>query len=340
MSVGRRGVIRLIPIAWSIRRFAVRAAKRALSGCVAGGLAGAALLASAERGRAEEAPVPAGYVGDAACETCHAESRHVWAGTIHARVFAVEIAEKALTARGCEGCHGPGEHHVRDPGGEPDASGFLAFGSSAPAAIRRENEVCLDCHRGAQQRLWTGSPHDSRDVGCVSCHRVKQPATARGLLAASDQTTLCGTCHPAARAQQLRNRHMPTRTGIAGAGGEGFMDCGSCHEPHGTVGEALVAGHTINESCYACHAEKRGPFLWEHAPVNENCLNCHEAHGSIRPGMLKRSSARLCQTCHIESSHPSQNRGPTDRFTLGQNCLHCHSRIHGSNHPSGSFFTR
>jgi hypothetical protein len=31
----------------------------------------------------------------------------------------------------------------------------------------------------------------------------------------------------------------------------------------------------------SCHAEKRGPFLWEHAPSVENCANCHEAHGSI-----------------------------------------------------------
>lgn len=118
------------------------------------------------------------------------------------------------------------------------------------------------------------------------------------------------------------------------------MDCGSCHNPHGTVSDALIAANSINESCYSCHAEKRGPFLWEHAPVNENCLNCHVPHGSIRPNMLKLPGARLCQTCHIEALHPSQNRGPGDRFSVGQNCGHCHSKVHGSNHPSGSVLTR
>ena len=73
------------------------------------------------------------------------------------------------------------------------------------------------------------------------------------------------------------------------------MDCGSCHNPHGTVSDALIAANSINESCYSCHAEKRGPFLWEHAPVNENCLNCHVPHGSIRPNMLKLPGARLCR---------------------------------------------
>ncbi len=279
-----------------------------------------------------------GRLGDAVCASCHAKSVEAHSKSVHARVMGKE--RPARTGRGCEGCHGPGEQHVRTGGTGDGGPEWIAFGARDPDAIRRENEACLTCHAGATQRLWAGSPHDSRDVGCASCHRIKQPANARHLLAAADQTTMCGGCHPAARAQQLRNRHMPTRPGVAGAGGEGFMDCGSCHDPHGTIAESLISAHSINDSCYACHAEKRGPFLWEHVPVNENCLNCHEAHGSIRPAMLKLPAARLCQSCHIETSHPSQNRGPSDRFTVGQNCLHCHSRIHGSNHPSGSFFTR
>ena len=28
---------------------------------------------------------------------------------------------------------------------------------------------------------------------------------------------------------------------------------------------------SVNDNCYKCHAEKRGPFLWEHPPVRENC---------------------------------------------------------------------
>ena len=28
-----------------------------------------------------------------------------------------------------------------------------------------------------------------------------------------------------------------------------------------------------NETCYQCHAEKRGPFLWEHQPARDDCLD-------------------------------------------------------------------
>jgi predicted CXXCH cytochrome family protein len=44
---------------------------------------------------------------------------------------------------------------------------------------------------------------------------------------------------------------------------------------------------TVNDTCYQCHAEKRGPFLWEHAPVREDCTNCHSPHGSTQPSLLK-----------------------------------------------------
>ena len=43
---------------------------------------------------------------------------------------------------------------------------------------------------------------------------------------------------------------------------------------------ANLKAASVNEQCYTCHTEKRGPFLWEHAPVRESCLNCHTPHGS------------------------------------------------------------
>lgn len=281
-----------------------------------------------------------GYVGSDACRSCHAETHAAYDRTIHSRVLNEANGATPRAARGCEACHGPGLAHVQTAGrGDADPD-WIGFGSRVPEEIERENEACLSCHARARVRLWSGSAHAVNDVGCASCHDTKTPASSRHLLAAADQTTGCGRCHPMSRAEQLRNRHMPTRSGLAGAGGEGWMDCSSCHNPHGTVTEALIEAHSVNENCYSCHAEKRGPFLWEHAPVNENCLNCHVPHGSIRPNMLRMAGPRLCQTCHIQSLHPSQNRGPMDRFSVGQNCAHCHAKVHGSNHPSGNFLTR
>ena len=125
------------------------------------------------------------------------------------------------------------------------------------------------------------------------------------------------------------------------------MACTACHDPHGSTAEFLLARQNVNETCYACHAEKRGPFLWEHAPVAEDCTECHAQHGSSQPGMLKQRGPLLCQQCHSQAGHPSivqgnaaLSAGTPSSYLLGANCLNCHAQIHGSNHPSGAFFTR
>jgi DmsE family decaheme c-type cytochrome len=118
--------------------------------------------------------------------------------------------------------------------------------------------------------------------------------------------------------------------------------------------------NTITETCYTCHAEKRGPFLWEHAPVVEDCTNCHSPHGSNVTPLLKTRPPMLCQTCHtsdhakgLESAAnlPNGNvttgngtipvgaQSPLDQAN-GKTCLQCHSQIHGSNHPAGTKYNR
>jgi DmsE family decaheme c-type cytochrome len=97
---------------------------------------------------------------------------------------------------------------------------------------------------------------------------------------------------------------------------------------------------SVNQNCYTCHAEKRGPYLWEHAPVRENCLNCHDAHGTINEKMLKVKQPLLCQQCHQTSSHPGPAYPSMSRYAFNQGCMHCHPTIHGSVHPSGNRFFR
>jgi hypothetical protein len=41
----------------------------------------------------------------------------------------------------------------------------------------------------------------------------------------------------------------------------------------------MVKAESIKELCTTCHADKRGPWLFEHPPVEENCLTCHNPHG-------------------------------------------------------------
>jgi DmsE family decaheme c-type cytochrome len=60
----------------------------------------------------------------------------------------------------------------------------------------------------------------------------------------------------------------------------------------------LLKADNLNDLCYTCHAEKRGPYLWEHAPVRENCLNCHYPHGSNNDKLLVQTRPFLCSGCH------------------------------------------
>ena len=112
-----------------------------------------------------------------------------------------------------------------------------------------------------------------------------------------DQTALCSTCHKNVANKTYRFNHMPVR--------EGAMNCGSCHNVHGSTNVKLLrAGTTVDESCTSCHADKRGPYLWEHAPVSEACTTCHDPHGSNNDRMLVSKQPFLCQRCHVTSRHP------------------------------------
>jgi DmsE family decaheme c-type cytochrome len=277
--------------------------------------------------------LPAGYAGAETCKGCHEEAFTKFGQTKMGRLF---LSQPRTTQErlGCEACHGPSKAHV-DAGGGKATPGMISFAKGDPTPVEQRNQACLSCHLKGDHLFWQGSSHDSRDVACTSCHRIMEPVSPRSALAKPTVTETCGTCHLQKRAQTLRSSHMPLR--------EGKMTCTSCHNPHGTVTPALLKEISLNDTCYSCHAEKRGPFLWEHAPVPESCANCHDPHGSNHEKMLKVAKPRLCQQCHIESRHPTSPYG-TDtgsfRFFRGRQCVNCHSVIHGSNHPSGSRFTR
>ena len=99
------------------------------------------------------------------------------------------------------------------------------------------------------------------------------------------------------RAKSLRTSHHPVR--------EGLMTCASCHNPHDSTHAQDDLGELRATRCACeCHTEKRGPFLWEHAPVRENCLNCHDPHGSNHDKLLVSQQPWLCQRCHANTRHP------------------------------------
>jgi DmsE family decaheme c-type cytochrome len=278
-------------------------------------------------------PADAGYVGSETCKGCHEDQWNKFATTKMGRLM-LQHPRSPKEGMGCEGCHGPGKEHVEKGGGK-GVGGMITFAKNDKTPVDKRNQVCTTCHNKGPHLFWKGSAHESRDVACTSCHVVMENLTTKHQLARETVMDTCGTCHVKQKGQQLRSSHMPLR--------EGKMTCTSCHNPHGTISPTLLKEPSPNATCFTCHTDKRGPFLWVHAPVNESCANCHDPHGSNHEQMLKVAKPRLCQQCHIESRHPTSPYGRDAgslKFVMGKSCSNCHVNIHGSNHPSGFSFTR
>lgn len=296
--------------------------------------------AGAQEGENAEAEAMPDYTraGADTCLRCHGdevEDAHVlqiFEGP-HA-VLADDRGPFAMTQ--CEACHGPGGDHAGRVGFGEERPPMPLFGPNSLWSQQRENETCLDCHT-EQHRFWDGDMHERHDVACADCHTShsrRDPVTLT-----ETQPGLCMDCHVEQRAETHRAFAHPIRNGE--------MACTDCHQPHGSPSEAMLSGLTLNQNCYECHAEKRGPFLWEHAPVSEDCTNCHQPHGSNNPSLLTRRAPMLCQQCHSRMGHPSVGRtgddlpsGNPSTFLLSGNCMNCHTQVHGSNHPSGASLNR
>jgi DmsE family decaheme c-type cytochrome len=237
----------------------------------------------------------------------------------------------------CESCHGPGGDHSIGVQRDGKWTPVIRFATDSAASVETQNGMCLGCHEADVDFAWHGGAHDDNRVSCAGCHQVHTASDP--VLKVSTQAEKCFGCHAFRKSDSLKAYSHPIR--------KGKMACTGCHSPHGATTESMLTRQTINDTCYQCHAEKRGPFLWEHAPVAEDCTNCHEPHGSNHAGMLVQSAPLLCQGCHSQSGHPSiaYDAGGLagavpSQYLLGQSCLNCHSQVHGSNHPSGSKLMR
>jgi DmsE family decaheme c-type cytochrome len=151
-----------------------------------------------------------------------------------------------------------------------------------------------------------------------------------------DEPYVCYKCHAKTYAQFSLPSHHPVK--------EGKMVCSDCHDPHGKH-EGNLNEPTLNMVCYRCHADKQGPFAYEHPPVTENCAICHNPHGTVANNMLHQPTTFLCLRCH--TGHRTSPRGPNHTGLLGDvgtnpglqaafftDCTQCHSQIHGSDVPS------
>ncbi len=263
-------------------------------------------------------------IGNDSCLECH----DGYSGHQKAGLHGMASGGKA----NCESCHGPGSMHAE---------------SSDPAQILHPDRNatlvqmnCVACHPN-MLKGWKGHKIEAAGMNCNDCHSLHQPAI-KGTLKAEEKE-LCTSCHIDVKGKIHLPSHHPVHNGR--------MECSSCHD---MTGKTLFAKERVNEMCLECHAQYRGPFIFEHAPVAEDCTICHDPHGTVANNLLKQNEPFLCLSCHQMHFH-TQLPGYVGDFTSPVNtdrsghskidsmksafltkCTQCHKPVHGSDLPSQS----
>jgi len=263
------------------------------------------------------------FAGTETCGTCHEDIANAFAKSPH---HAVDVDKKrGFVGRACESCHGPAQKHTESVSADD-------VRNPAKLTAVAADKVCLTCHLNQPTQVGRlQSSHAKDQVSCTTCHKVHTPGglVSRKPAAINAQ---CGGCHLNAQAQFQKPFHHKVP--------EGAMSCVDCHNPHGTIRPAMTRTFASNEpGCLNCHGDKRGPFIFEHAPVRfEGCATCHEPHGSTNPRMLARQEVRMvCLECHANVPNvkattsgvvpPAFHDLRSPRY---RNCTVCHQKVHGS----------
>ncbi len=293
-------------------------------------------------------------VGKEACSTCHGELVAQFDRSPHGRLADFELQGQYP---GCEACHGAGSLHAESA----DATLIRSF---KPDDEYDGSKACLSCHQQDAAMDWVGSEHSMSDVACTDCHRIHQSRQVVSRVAQAEgmrtfhstappprgslkkpEPQLCFDCHREERAKFLYTSHHPLR--------EGHMTCSSCHAAHGSPAGMVHTEERVNDLCLRCHSQYQGPFIFEHAPVEENCLACHDPHGTLANNLLKQNEPYLCLQCHEMHFHNARTNPTSPVFLpsggstnplgtsgfqqgFGTKCTACHIRIHGSDLPSQS----
>lgn len=242
------------------------------------------------------------------CLKCHTQSgTTLWHTSMHAR-----------SKLSCSVCHDP--HSAGDKSLLQDMEDAKLDIEGLTRAIKEADQEANAAAAGsaekeeALQRLAKLTAEKEKLVGELKGQETIYKRTA--------EPYVCFNCH---KAQQIQSR-MPSHHPVA----EGKVRCSDCHNPHGGPGNMLKE-ETVGETCNRCHADKIGPFAFEHPPVAEDCTTCHNSHGSVKNNLLVQSQPFLCLKCHVGPHSRSSTLGsPVDTAKYYTECTDCHSQIHGS----------
>ncbi|GAB4484471.1 MAG: DmsE family decaheme c-type cytochrome [Thermodesulfovibrionales bacterium] len=287
----------------------------------------------------------ANYIGTANClAACHYHDKIKH--DFDASTMGAQLSKKSnLPLVDCESCHGPGSLAVEGitaeqvaldaKAGKRTACNYTTLINLKELPAPAQSLICLKCHTGSTNfnlHNWNAGTHAQNDVSCFACHKIHMgpDLTVRR----EEMENLCERCHHEVKAEFSMPSHHPIH--------ERKIFCTSCHEPHGSSNEKNLKKHSVREVCTQCHADKDGPYVYEHAENMEDCRTCHSPHGSVNNNLLKASQPFLCLQCHVSHGPlPSTTRPTRPPTTIPEQknqfftrCTDCHSTIHGTDLPS------
>ncbi len=256
-----------------------------------------------------------------------------------------ETAAAGAGARECTSCHDESDvtvhsHHSECLACHTDAAAHSKASRKVMPAKTITSEACLSCHatgkghaKDANRMNFAFSEHNKAGVRCSDCHGIHEPKMGKeaniGDLKMDKSSRLCVTCHQEVLARFNMPSHHPLK--------EGAVSCTSCHNQHDSK-QTTLAGKT--ELCTKCHQAVRGPHVFEHPPVVEDCGNCHNPHGTPNRRLVDVAQPMQCLQCHAlaNNRHGQTGSNATTAAALNQrisgavfrSCTACHGAIHGS----------
>jgi len=298
-----------------------------------------AILPMKEYERMIAGRLDANYVGTATClSACHYHDRIK--RDFDASTMGVQLSKKSgMPLVDCESCHGPGSLAIEGitpekveedaKAGKQTACNYKTLIDLKELPAQAKSLICLKCHTAnATFNLhnWNAGIHAISEVSCSDCHNVHAGPDLK--VKPREVYEMCEKCHQDVKAQFSLPSHHPVP--------ERRVFCTDCHDPHGTDAGDLLRKGTVKETCTQCHAEKEGPFLFEHAENTEDCRTCHSSHGSVNNNLLNVAVPFLCLQCHPGHRTGTNSAQLESKGAFYTRCTDCHSQIHGTDLPSAS----